>query len=109
MRRLTALGLDDRVSLLLNRKVRNEVTDSDVEKAVGIPVTYSFSNDYRGVQGSILQASPISQSSKLGENILSLAHALVPHREPKPASSHHKFLEFFHIQSAHDTDLTYRN
>src|SRR5438552_2854362 len=84
MRRLTELGLNERVSLLLNRKVRSEVTDSDVEKAVGIPVSHSFSNDYQGVQNAVLRASPVLQGSKLGECILSLVHSLAPHREPQP-------------------------
>ena len=95
--RLTELGLHDRVSLLLNRKVRDEVTSSEVEKAIGIPVSHSFSNDYRGVQDAILQASPVPRKSDLGESILNLAKSLAPQEEAKPASHQHKFLQFFHI------------
>jgi pilus assembly protein CpaE len=107
VRRLTQLGLNDRVSLLLNRKVRSEVTDSDVEKTVGIPVNYSFSNDYRGVQDAILRASPVPQGSELGDNILNLAHSLAPHTELKQTSHRRKFLQFFHIPYVHETDVAW--
>ena len=107
MRRLAELGLADRVSLLLNRKVRSVVSDSDVEKTVGIPVSHSFSNDYPGVQKAILRASPVSQGSELGESILNLAHSLVPHREPIETSHRRKFLKFFHIPHMEDTDVVW--
>jgi pilus assembly protein CpaE len=107
MRRLTELGLNDRVSLLLNRKVRSKVADSDVEKAVGIPVSYSFSDDYLGVQDAVLRASPVPQGSELGESILNLAHSLAPHRELKQTSRHRKFLKFFHVSRTHDTDVVW--
>jgi pilus assembly protein CpaE len=107
MRRLTQLGLIDRVSLLLNRKVGSVVTDSDVETTVGIPVSHSFSNDYPGVQEAILRASPVSTGSELGESILNLAHSLVPHREPIETSRRRKFLKFFHIPHMQDTDVVW--
>ena len=105
MRRLLALGLSDRVSLLLNRKVRIVVSDSEVEDTVGIPVSHSFSNDYKGVQNAILNASPVTHGSELGESILNLAHSLGPHKEPKRTSRSRKFLQFFHIPRVYDTDL----
>jgi pilus assembly protein CpaE len=109
LRRLTDLGLGDRVSLLLNRKVRSNVTDSEVEDTVGIPVSHSFSNDYRRVQDSVLRASPVSQNSELGESILNLAHSLAPHRNGNNPSLHRKFLEFFHISRAHDEEVVWRD
>lgn len=108
MQRLTDLGLSDRVSLLLNRKTRSLVTDAEVEKAVGIPVSHSFSNDYRGVQDSVLRGSPVPPSSELGESILNLAHALAPHRESKQAPVHRKFLEFFHVPHADEAEVLWR-
>jgi len=80
MHYLTQLGLNDRISLLLNRRVRSVVTDSNVEKTVGIPISHSFSNDYEGVQKAILRASPVSQTSELGKSILNFARTLVPNR-----------------------------
>jgi len=109
LRRLTDLGLGDRVSLLLNRKVRSNVTDSEVENTVGIPVSHSFSNDYRRVQDSVLRASPVSQNSELGESILNLAHSLASHQNGKEPSLHRKFLEFFHIPHAHGDEVVWRD
>lgn len=108
MHRLTELGLEERVSLLLNRKTRSLVTDAEVEKAVGIPVSHSFSNDYRGVQDSVLRASPVPQGSELGESILNLAQTLAPHRKAKETSLQRKFLQFFHVSHAQDGETVWR-
>jgi hypothetical protein len=97
LRRLKEIGLEDRVSLLLNRKSTSKLTDEQVAGMVGIPVTYRFSNDYRGVQSSILDAAPVAQKTDLGQSILNLAHSLAPHLEVKPAHPQRKFLEFFHV------------
>lgn len=109
MRRLSNFGLADRVTLLLNRKIKSVVTDLQVEKAVGIPVSHSFSNDYRSVQNSILLASPVPQCSELGESILSLARSLAPNSASQAASPRRKFLEFFHIQRDREADMAWRD
>lgn len=107
---LKDLGLHDRVSLLLNRKVRNDFSDADVAKLVGLPVSYSFSNDYASVQGAILNATPVSHESALGQSILNLAQSMVPHLEvPKTPSYRRKFLEFFRQLPAHEQELTLRS
>jgi pilus assembly protein CpaE len=103
---LKELGLEDRVSLLLNRKVRNELTDAEVAKLVGTPVAYSFSNDYAGVQGAILNGTPVSDESALGQCILNLAQSMAPHLEaPKVSSYRRKFLQFFRQLPAHEQEL----
>ena len=104
--RLKDLGLHDRVSLLLNRKVRHDISDAEVAKLVGLPVSYSFSNDYAGVQGSILNAAPVSHETDLGQSILNLAQSMAPHLEaPKAPSYKRKFLEFFRQLPAHEEEL----
>jgi len=103
--RLTDLGLRDRVSLLLNRKTRSKLTDLDVAGAVGMPVTHCFANDYAGVQGAILVASPVSQKSDLGQEVLDLANSLVSRLKPKQTVQHRKFLEFFHVPHTSDSEL----
>ena len=103
---LKNLGLEDRVSLLLNRKVRNDFSDAEVAKLVGLPVAYSFSNDYAGVQGAILNATPVSHGSDLGQSILNLAHSMAPHLEaPKTHSYRRKFLQFFRQVPTHEQEL----
>jgi len=107
---LKDLGLQDRVSLLLNRKVRNDFGDAEVAKLVGLPVAYSFSNDYAGVQGAILNATPVSHESSLGQSILNLAQSMAPHLDaPKPQSYRRKFLEFFRQLPAHELELVSRS
>ena len=108
MRQLVKLGLEDRVSLLLNRKAKSGVTDSEVAGAVGVPVRLTFSNDYHGVQGSILSASPLPHNSELGKSVLDLAHSLMPHLESNKATHHRRFLEFFRISPESESDLIMR-
>jgi pilus assembly protein CpaE len=97
LRRLTDLGLANRVSLLLNRKIKTGLSDNEVAEAVGVPVSYTFSNEYATVRSAILEASPVSQDSPLGQNILTLARSLAPEGDRKPPSRGSKFLEFFHV------------
>ncbi len=108
MRRLTELGLNERVSLLLNRKTRSAVTDSEVEEAIGIPVSHSFPNDYRKVQDSVLRGSSAAPDSELGESILNLAQTLAPHRKEKRPSLQKKFLQFFHVPHAQESEPIWR-
>jgi pilus assembly protein CpaE len=103
VRRLKELGLEDRVGLLLNRKFSSKLTDEQVSEMVGIPVLYRFSNDYKAVQSSILNAAPVVQESDLGQSILNLAHTLAPHLEVPQPHPHRKFLEFFRIPHVNDT------
>jgi pilus assembly protein CpaE len=108
---LKKLGLEDRVSLLLNRKTgrRGGLEDADVARLVGLPITVTFSNDYEGVGKSILAASPVSSDTPLGQSILNLAHSMVPHLQPKESSKHRKFLEFFHISRSEELQGTWKD
>ncbi|HEY1756280.1 MAG TPA: hypothetical protein VGG72_12840 [Bryobacteraceae bacterium] len=103
LRRLTDLGLAGRISLLLNRKSSKKLGDEQVAEMVGIPVMHRFSNDYKGVQSSILNSAPVAQASDLGQSILNLAHSLAPHLEVKPAHTQRRFLEFFRVSSVNET------
>jgi pilus assembly protein CpaE len=107
LRRLTELDLGDRVSLLLNRKTPSRFDDVEVARAVGIPITHCFANDYAGVQGAILDASPISHKSDLGQSVLDLAHSLAPQAKARPTAHPRKFLEFFHVSHAQDPDIVW--
>lgn len=109
MRRLNDIGLGDRVSLLVNRKVKSELTDAEVSKAVGLPVSYSFSNDYAVVRSSILEGSPVAHNSDLGQCVLNLAHSLAPHLSPERVKHHRKFLEFFHIPHGEPGDVVWKD
>ena len=110
VRHLGELGLSDQVRLLLNRKPgsKKSLGDDEVAQMVGIPVSYSFPNDYPRVQSSILSAGPVSHGSDLGESILALARALTTH-PVKETPIHRKFLEFFHVPNVEDPDLVWHH
>lgn len=99
IRRLVELGLKDRIRLLVNRKPGGTTNhgENDVAQLVGMPVSFSFPNDYPGVQSSILAAKPVAPGSTLGESIMALASALTAHPLPNQIPLRKKFLEFFHV------------
>jgi pilus assembly protein CpaE len=111
MRSLNKLGLDERVNLLLNRKTgrKGGMSDAEVARLVGLPITVTFSNDYDGVGKSILDASPVSRDTPLGQSILNLAHSLVPHLQPKASSKQRKFLEFFHVSRSEEMEEAWKD
>ena len=111
MRSLKKLGLDDRVSLLLNRKTgrRDGLGDAEVARLVGLPIAVTFSNDYDGVGRAIVDASPVIRDTPLGQSILNLAHSLVPHLQPKPSPKQRKFLEFFHVSRSEEMEEAWKD
>jgi len=112
LQHLTALGLAEKVSLLLNRNHPSHrgLSDSEVAQLAGTPISYQFSNDYPGVQDAILEGVPVSQRSGLGQSILALARSLAPNlgRQETPAHAR-KFLEFFHVPSTRDRETVWRD
>jgi pilus assembly protein CpaE len=99
VRSLEKLGLDDRISLLLNRKSsRNQtLSDAEVVRTVGLPLAFTFSNDYAGVEKAIINGKPVGRDSELGHSILNLARSITPQLEPKESTKRRRFLEFFHV------------
>jgi MinD-like ATPase involved in chromosome partitioning or flagellar assembly len=110
VRALKELGLSDKVSLLLNRKSsrREGMSDADVAQAVGLPLAFTFSNEYADVERAIFKGSPVSNDSLLGRSILNLARSLTPHPEPKETSKPRKFLEFFRVPPAEGQEEIWR-
>jgi hypothetical protein len=107
------LGLADKVSLLLNRKnaAHRGLSDTEASQMVGLPIAHTFSNDYPGVQGAILDGVPISQRSSLGQSIMTLARSLAPavSMHDAPPVHQRKFLELFHVPSARDHETVRRD
>jgi len=106
IRSLKELGLGDRVSLLLTRHsgCHQRLTDSELVRLVGLPLSFIFSNDYVGVDRAILNGRPVAQESELGQSIMNLARSLTSHSEPGEISKQRKFLQFFHVPQIKDTD-----
>jgi pilus assembly protein CpaE len=113
LRHLKELGLSEKVSLLLNRKnpAHHGLTDGEVSQLAGVRIAHQFSNDYPGVQGAILEGTPIAHRSSLGQSIMTLARSLAPTvagHNALPARQR-KFLEFFHVPAARDHETVWRD
>jgi pilus assembly protein CpaE len=109
IKRLTDLGLKERVSVLLSRDA-GRLPHEEIEAAVGAPVVVAFPNDYAGVQSAILNAAPVSSKSPLGSSVLNLAHFMAPQAtEQKVPSAKRKFLEFFRVGRHYDEEAVWKD
>jgi Flp pilus assembly CpaE family ATPase len=110
IRSLRELGLEDRVSLLLNRRsgCGQGLSDAEVVQLVGLPLSFTFSNDYTGVDKAIIDGRPVAPETELGSSILNLAQSLTPQLEVKETSKPRKFLEFFHVPQIKDSDEAWK-
>jgi Flp pilus assembly CpaE family ATPase len=112
MQSFRALGFDDRVSLVLNRKDRwpGHLAPSVVAEAVKLPLAFCIGNDYKACSTAALEGDPVPSRSDIGRSILNLAHSLTGDapEQPVPASHGHKFLEFFHMPYADESTTTWR-
>ena len=84
---LNNLDLGDRVSVLLNRcNQRDLVSPAQVEQLLGLPVTLSLPNDYRGVHKAIDAGKQIEPQSELGRRFRDLAATMIDGSGPTPAA-----------------------
>jgi len=91
---LKTLGLDDRVSIVLNRVSKQSLlTPQQVQDVLGVPVRYSFINDYQAVNTATRAGDFIDSKSKLGVQFADLASSLL-NRSTVETASKRKFLEF---------------
>lgn len=99
---LKTLGLDTKVSLLLNRvQKKPPFTVAQVEELVGATVAASFSNDYFAVSRATTAGQTLDPKSVIGQQCTAFA-AAIPDRPVKAASGEKrakKFLEYFNVGS----------
>ena len=70
--------LGDRVSLVLNRTESDAmIPTAEIEEIVGLPVSFSFPNDYRGVLDSVFRGKTVDEASKLGRQFALFARSLL--------------------------------
>ncbi len=70
--------LGDRISLVLNRTESDAVIPtSEIEEIVGLPVSFSFPNDYRGVLDSVFRGKAVDEASKLGRQFALFARSIL--------------------------------
>src|SRR5579862_7013308 len=91
---LKTLGLDDRVSIVLNRVSKQSLlTPQQVQDVLGVPVKYNFINDYQVVNTATRAGEFVDPKSKLGLQFADLASSLL-NRSTVETASKRKFLEF---------------
>jgi pilus assembly protein CpaE len=91
---LKTLSLDDRVSVVLNRVSKQSLlTPQQVQDVLGVPVKYSFINDYQVVNTATRAGDFVDPKSKLGLQFAELASSLL-NRSTSEVASKRKFLEF---------------
>lgn len=94
---LKTLGLDAKVSVLLNRVGKRPLfTNVQVEELVGAPVAHSFSNDYFSVSRAMGAGQCLDVNSTVGKQCAEVAGALGARRLPTQ-ERRKKFLEYFSV------------
>ena len=96
---LKTLGIDTKVSLLLNRVPKKPpFTVAQVEELVGVKVAASFSNDYFAVSRATTAGQALDPQSVIGQQCSAFADSL-SERRPIGAIENRgkKFLEFFNV------------
>jgi pilus assembly protein CpaE len=89
---LRSLGLDSRVSVLVNRtNKRSMISAQQIEDILDLPVFMSLPNDYHGVTRAVTAGQAIERKSELGQNIADLADAMLERKpqeiKPQPRKS----------------------
>jgi pilus assembly protein CpaE len=91
---LKTLDLDSRVAIVLNRVSKQSLlSPQQVQDVLGVPVMYSFVNDYQVVNAATRAGEFVEPKSKLGMQFAELAASLL-NRPRVENTSKRKFLEF---------------
>lgn len=94
---LKTLDLDSRVAIVLNRVSKQSLlSPQQVQDVLGVPVMYSFVNDYQVVNAATRAGEFVDPKSKLGTQFSELAASLL-NRPMVETTSKRKFLEFLSV------------
>ncbi len=92
--------LDTRIAVILNRTGKKAVFSKEqVEEILGIPVAYTFPNDYTGVNRAMTAGTFLDPNSEMGKMFTDFAADLVERRGPSQKEGKRRFLEFFAVPS----------
>jgi pilus assembly protein CpaE len=97
---LQRLDLADRVRVLLNRYHKKSlVSPSQIESLLGVPIAFTFQNDYQGVHAALQDGRAVEPASELGKQFQALADAILGVKNEEPGQAPHKkrIVEFFSI------------
>ncbi|HYM12564.1 MAG TPA: AAA family ATPase [Bryobacterales bacterium] len=74
----------ERISVIMNRWVQDELQAEAVEKMLGLPIAASFPNDYQSVRRAVQQARVVGKKSELGQSFTAFAYQLAGRKAPEP-------------------------
>lgn len=97
---LSRLDLADRVKVMLNRFHRKSlVTPSQIESLLGVPIAFTFQNDYQGVHAALQDGRAVEPASELGKQFQAVADAILglKNEESSHAPQKKRIVEFFSI------------
>jgi len=95
---LRDIDLGDRVSILLNRWVKQSALSvAQIEDLLEVPVHETFPNNYAGVHRALVAGKPVAANLDLGRQFAALAHRILNPDKDQPKRSKRKFLETFSI------------
>jgi pilus assembly protein CpaE len=98
---LQRLDLADRVKVLLNRHHKKTlVTPSQIEGLLGVPIAFTFQNDYQGVHAALQDGRAVEPASELGKQFQTLADAILGLKNQEDAGQapqKKRVAEFFSI------------
>jgi pilus assembly protein CpaE len=95
---LERLDMASKVRVILNRSHRKSlVTPAQVESLLGVPVTFSLSNDYQGVHRALQAGRAVERSSELGKQFHDLAAAILERKQQPEAEPKKRLVEYFSI------------
>lgn len=97
---LHRLDLSDRVRVLLNRYHRRSlVTPAQIESLLGVPIAFTFQNDYQGVHAALQDGRAVEPASELGKQFQALADAIleIKSEEAPQGQQKKRIVEFFSI------------
>jgi len=97
---LNRLDLADRVRVILNRYHRKSlVTPSQIESLLGVPIAFTFQNDYQGVHAALQDGRAVDPDSELGKQFRAMADSLlgVSGENKETAQPKKRVVEFFSL------------
>jgi pilus assembly protein CpaE len=109
IQRLRALGLIDRVSVLLNRVDKRTILPTrDIERILGLPICVSVPADEGGIRAAVQEGEGVDSKSALGKQVEAIAQKMFGNVQSganlAPPRQKKRFVEFFSIPQAKGLD-----
>ncbi|MBY0503682.1 MAG: hypothetical protein K2X03_07225 [Bryobacteraceae bacterium] len=96
IRFLQELGLEDRISVILNRWQKDApIHMGGIEEVLGLPIQHTLPEDRAAVQQATMQGAAISGAASLGKELQKLAYALSDGRSLAQVEPPKRKIEYF--------------